>query len=172
MHFCSIPAHFNRPNNSFGPFQALVSSYGVIFAHWTHQLMFVFIIFHFMDGCRFLPAAKMSLSGVNHLLNSCRWIVYRHQGASHRRATPLNPLRPPGCLPAQRGWRKHFCGEEKLHDAFVCVPAREGGSCLHNHTLPSLWWQFAPPPPPPPPLTASPSLLHLFLSGSPGWSAQ
>lgn len=152
----------NKQTHVFvGAFWALVSFWKA-FACGTHHLMFVWInIFYFMDTFLSFLEAK--------LISFCRSVTVLHWLPSQtllmdsllasprtpppklcilcpQLSSPLRPLRPPGCLPAQPGWRKHFCGEKKLHDAFVCVTAREGGSCLHNHTLLFLWWQLAPPP--------------------------
>lgn len=83
-----------------------------------------------------LPAAKMSVEKLRvDGLGSNRCATVGPQSFA-----PLKPLRPAGCLPARRGWRKHFCGEKKLHDALACVRAcllgKEALAYIITHSLP------------------------------------
>lgn len=179
----------NKQTHVFvGAFWALVSFWKA-FACGTHHLMFVWInIFYFMDT--FLSFLKAKLISFCRSVTVLHWLPSQTLLMDSLLASPRTPppklciLCVPSCLLL---YVRCDLRDVYLHNQDGASIFAERRNCmmrscawlLGKEALASIITHFFSSGgswphrlPPPPPLSASPSLLHLFLSGSPRWSAQ
>lgn len=127
MRFCSIPAHFNRPNNSFGPFRTLA----VLFLHMGHISLGLFKLFSTLwtDAGSFL--LLRGHYGVDHLLKSCRWIIYPHQRCAFKSAASSGMFTCTTRM-AQAFLRRRNC----MMRSCACLLGKEALAYIITHSLP------------------------------------